>query len=124
MQESNPNRDLSAAESSFAATNRRLITLFIALVALLLLVLLPPLLNVSRLQRRVARNISASLGRPAHFDQITLNLLPVPGFTLQNFVVDEDPAFGSEPSFAPARFAPTSASVRSGVAMSSSPASR
>jgi AsmA protein len=97
MQESNPNRDLSAAESSFAATNRRLITLFIALVALLLLVLLPPLLNVSRLQRRVARNISASLGRPAHFDQITLNLLPVPGFTLQNFVVDEDPAFGSEP---------------------------
>ncbi len=77
--------------------NRRLITLFIALVALLLLVLLPPLLNVSRLQRRVARNISASLGRPVHFDQITLNLLPVPGFTLQNFVVDEDLAFGSEP---------------------------
>ena len=64
---------------------------------LLLLVLLPPLLNVSRLQRRVARNISASLGRPVHFDQITLNLLPVPGFTLQNFVVDEDLAFGSEP---------------------------
>jgi len=97
MEESNPNRDLSAAESSFAATNRRLIALFIALFALLLLLLLPPLLNVSRLQRRVARNISASLGRPVHFDQITLNLLPIPGFTLQNFVVDENPAFGSEP---------------------------
>jgi len=98
MQESNPNYDLSDAESSFAVTHRRLIALFIALVALLLLLLLlPPLLNVSRLQRRVARNISASLGRPVHFDQITLNLLPIPGFTLQNFVVDENPAFGSEP---------------------------
>ena len=97
MQESNPNRDLSAAESSFAAVNRRLIALFIALLVLLLLVLLPPFLNVSRLQRRVARNIGASLGRPVHFDQITLNLLPIPGFTLQNFVVDENPAFGSEP---------------------------
>ena len=26
-----------------------------------------------------------------------MNLLPVPGFTLSNFVVSEDPAFGSEP---------------------------
>jgi AsmA protein len=30
-------------------------------------------------------------------DGVTLHLLPVPGFTLQNFVVSEDPAFGAEP---------------------------
>jgi AsmA-like protein len=41
--------------------------------------------------------MSQSLGRPVHLDQVTLNLLPLPGFTLNNLVVDEDPAFGSEP---------------------------
>lgn len=97
MQEPNPTHDLSAAASSSSATRRRLIAILIAVCALLVLVLLPPYFNVSRLQRRVARNISAALGRPVHFDQITLNLLPIPGFTLQNFVVDENPAFGSEP---------------------------
>ncbi|HUD23227.1 MAG TPA: AsmA family protein [Acidobacteriaceae bacterium] len=96
MQESNPYHDLPAAESVSAAT-RRLIAVLIAVLVLLLLVLLPPFFNVSRLQRRVASNISAALGRPVHFDQITLNLLPIPGFTLQNFVVDENPAFGSDP---------------------------
>ena len=30
-------------------------------------------------------------------DAVTLNVLPLPGFTLTNFVVGEDPAFGSEP---------------------------
>jgi AsmA protein len=76
---------------------RRIAIAAAAVLVLLLLALLPPYINVSRLQRSVARNISASLGRPVHFDNITLNLLPIPGFTLQNFVVDEDPGFGSEP---------------------------
>jgi len=96
MQESNQIHDRPTAEFSSAIT-RRILALFLVAFALLLLVLLPPYLNVSRLQRRVARNISASLGRPVHFDQITLDLLPMPGFTLQNFVVDEDPVFGFEP---------------------------
>jgi hypothetical protein len=62
-----------------------------------LLALLPPLLNVNRLQRRIATSMSASLGRPVHLDRVSLHVLPVPGFTLQNLVVSEDPAFGSEP---------------------------
>jgi AsmA protein len=33
-----------------------------------------------------------------HLDKVTLHLLPMPGFTLQNFVVSEDPAFGNEPT--------------------------
>lgn len=63
----------------------------------LLLVLLPPLLNVNRLQRRIAASMSASLGRTVHLDNVSLHLLPVPGFTLENLVVSEDPGFGSEP---------------------------
>jgi len=63
----------------------------------LLLLLTPPLLNVNRLKRRIAANISASLGRPVQLDGVTMHLVPMPGFTLQNFVVSEDPAFGSEP---------------------------
>ena len=76
---------------------RRYLLLWLALAALLLLAIVPPLITVNRLQRRIATSISQSLGRPVHLDQVTLNLLPLPGFTLNNLVVDEDPAFGSEP---------------------------
>lgn len=76
---------------------RRFLFLWLALVALILLALVPPLISVNRFQRRIATSISESLGRPVHLDQVTLNLLPLPGFTLNNLVVDEDPAFGFEP---------------------------
>ncbi len=69
-----------------------------ALLVLLLLALTPPMLNVNRLQRRIAESISRSLGRPVHLDSVTLHLLPMPGFSLQNLVVSEDPAFGAEPT--------------------------
>jgi hypothetical protein len=62
-----------------------------------LLALLPPLFNVNRLQRRIAASMSASLGRPVTLDRVSLHVLPVPGFTLENLVVNEDPGFGSEP---------------------------
>ena len=74
-----------------------LIGLLLLFLGLLLLGFLPPLVNVSRFQLRIARNISATLGRPVHFDRVSLMLLPMPGFTLDNFVVEEAPAFGSEP---------------------------
>ena len=69
-----------------------------ALVLLLLMALLLPYLNVNRFQRRITQSISESLGRPVHLDHVTVNLLPVPGFTLERFVVSEDPAFGAEPT--------------------------
>ena len=77
---------------------RRLIWILAALLLLLLLVLTPPLINVNRLRRRIVASMSASLGRPVHLDSVHLNLLPLPGFTLQNLVVSEDPAFGYEPT--------------------------
>lgn len=69
----------------------------LVLFFLLMMALLPPLVSLNRFQHRIAASISQSLGRPVHLDNVTLNLLPLPGFTLTNFVVDEDPAFGSEP---------------------------
>ena len=86
-----------AASPSHPRGHRRLIAVFCLLVVLLLLTFIPPLLNVNRFQLRIARNISASIGRPVHFKSVTFNLLPLPGFTLEEFVVDEDPVFGSEP---------------------------
>ncbi len=80
-----------------AAVHRRVILAVIGLLCLVLLVVLPPYISVSRYQRRVAAAISVALGRPVHFDSISLQLLPVPGLTIQNFVVNEDPAFGAEP---------------------------
>ena len=75
----------------------RLAVALSVLLVVLLLVFVPPLINMSRFQRRVDRSISTAIGRPVHFDKLTLSLLPMPGFTLENFVVDEDPAFGYEP---------------------------
>jgi len=75
----------------------RWVFLGISALSLLLLALLPPLISVNRYQRRISTSIGTSLGRPVHFDQVSLNLLPLPGFTITNFVVEEDPAFGSEP---------------------------
>lgn len=93
-----PARETETDTEAEATPRRRRWWLWVvALVVVLLLFLTPPLVNVNRLQRRIAASISASLGRPVHLDSVSLHLLPVPGFTLQNFVVSEDPAFGAEP---------------------------
>ena len=67
-------------------------------VVVLLLALVPPLVNANRYQRQIAHSMSLSLGRPVHLDNVAFHLLPVPGLTLSNLVVSEDPAFGSEPT--------------------------
>jgi AsmA protein len=76
---------------------RRLIYVALVLLVILALVFGPPLVNVSRFQRRIATSISNSIGRPVHLDRVSLNLLPLPGFTIENLVVGEDSDFGSEP---------------------------
>ncbi len=118
MQEMDPTYEQSEAfeadipPSVSARTLKRLLYLALAAVAVVLLVLLPPLISLNRYQKRIANSISDSLGRPVHLDEVNLNLLPLPGFTLQNFVVDEDPAFGFEPII-------RSASVRATLRISS-----
>lgn len=79
-----------------AARRRLLIAVGLVLVVVLLVVL-PPYISVNRYQRRVAAAMSEALGRPVRVDRIELHLLPLPGLTLQNFVVSETPEFGNEP---------------------------
>jgi hypothetical protein len=98
MQETDPTYETSDdLEGITTRSLRRLLYLAFAALGILLLVLLPPLISMNRYQRRIATSISESLGRPVHLDKLSLNLLPLPGFTLENLVVDEDPAFGAEP---------------------------
>jgi AsmA protein len=98
MQETGPiHAQSDSAESRRPGVFRRYLLLWIAIFVLILLAIVPPLISVNRFQRRIATSISQSLGRPVHLDRVTLNLLPLPGFTLENLVVDEDPAFGFEP---------------------------
>lgn len=67
------------------------------LLLLLVLAILPPLISISRYQRRIATSMSQVLGRPVHLDHVALNLLPFPSLTLSNLVIDELPPFGTEP---------------------------
>ncbi len=97
MQQTEVTRQAEVSAARTRRLPRRWITLAAVLVSLLLLLVLPPLISVNRYQHRIATSISTSLGRPVHFDSVSLNLLPVPSFTITNFVVEEDPAFGAEP---------------------------
>jgi len=76
---------------------RRLVPLYAILLALLLITLLLPFININRFQRKIVTSLSESIGRPIHLDQISLTLFPLPGLTIENLVVAEDPAFGAEP---------------------------
>jgi hypothetical protein len=78
--------------------SRKYWILFAVLLLLAGALILPPLINMNRYQRRIADAISRSLGRPVHLSSVTLRLLPRPGLELSNFIVDEDPAFGAEPT--------------------------
>ena len=92
---STPAEAPARSRRNFFSFGFALLYLFIACI--IALAVLPPLLNVNRFKRRIVTSISTSLGRPVHLDSVTLVLLPFPGFKLENFVVAEDPAFGSEP---------------------------
>jgi len=93
--DSDLDQDIESPRGRFVTWRSILVTL--VLLAIVLMAVLPPLLNVNRFKRRIVTSISTSIGRPVHLDNVSLVLLPLPGFRLDNFVVAEDPAFGSEP---------------------------
>lgn len=72
-----------------------------ALVGLALLTvavwLVPTFLGAERFRRRLEAGLERALQRPVTFSSASLRLLPRPGFTVENAVVREDPAFGAEP---------------------------
>jgi AsmA protein len=67
----------------------------IAALVLLALFLFRP--GASRLKSRIISSLSTALGRPVDLSSVHIRLLPRPGFDLENLVVYDDPAYGSEP---------------------------
>ncbi|MFL6429360.1 MAG: AsmA family protein, partial [Acidobacteriaceae bacterium] len=79
-------------------SRRRHLFLAIALALLVIAALvLPPLINIGRYQRRIAASLAASLGHPVEVSGIKLHLLPRPGVQIANFVVDSTSSFSAEP---------------------------
>src|SRR5208337_788411 len=68
-----------------------------ALAAILAVLIVPPLVSVSRYKSRITQLMSASLGRPVRLSSVEIRLLPRPGFVLTDLTVEEDPAYGAEP---------------------------
>jgi hypothetical protein len=70
----------------------------LAVLALLVLALVvPPLISVSRYKSQITHLIAQSLGRPVRLSSVEIRLLPWPGFVLTDLSVAEDPAYGAEP---------------------------
>ena len=65
-----------------------------ALILLALFVLRP---GASRLKSRIITSISASVGRPVDIGSVHIQMLPRPGFDIDNLVIYDDPEFGAEP---------------------------
>jgi len=90
---------------SFLRSRRGLAVCGVCIIALLFL--LRP--GADRLKTRIISSLGLALGRPVDAQSVQLRFLPQPGFELQNFVVRDDPAFGSEPML---RAAEVTASLR------------
>jgi hypothetical protein len=99
MNGASPQRQGPVAEAPGTPPRRRKLRIALALLVLLLLALLvPPYIGLNRYRRQMIASISGSMGRTVHIQSMHLRLLPTPGIVMENFVVDEDPAFGSEPA--------------------------
>ena len=76
---------------------KRLWQALAALAAILAVLIVPPLVSVSRYKSRITQLMSTSLGRPVRLSSVEVRLLPRPGFVLTDLSVEEDPAYGAEP---------------------------
>ncbi len=85
--------DAESGAVKFFSSKRRVVAA--AAVIVLGLFLLRP--GVSRLKARIANSISRAVGRPVDVGSVHLRFLPQPGFDLEDLVIYEDAAFGSEP---------------------------
>src|SRR3984885_9963821 len=70
------------------------------LIALLLLVavgLAAPKVSADRFRPRIQAALEAALSRPVHLGGVHLNLFTGPGLTVDDVLIDDDPAAGIEP---------------------------
>jgi hypothetical protein len=75
-------------------TRTRILLLIFLLVVLELLLWRP---GADFLRARIAESIARGLGRPVEIGNVSLQILPRPGFQLSPFVVYDDPRFSHEP---------------------------
>jgi AsmA family/AsmA-like C-terminal region len=59
--------------------------------------ILPSFFNAERYRRSLETGLERALERKVTFGAVSYRLLPHPGFSIENAVVHEDPAFGAEP---------------------------
>jgi AsmA family len=69
----------------------------IALLSLVVFGLAAPFLNANRFRPRIQAALEAALNRPVHLGAVHLNLFTGPGFTVDDVLIDDDPAAGIEP---------------------------
>lgn len=58
---------------------------------------IPSYFSAERYRRRLEAGLQRALHRQVTFGEVSVRLLPRPGFVIENAVIEEDPAFGSEP---------------------------
>lgn len=58
---------------------------------------IPSLFSAERFRRRLQAELERTLHRQVTFGEVSLRLLPRPGFVITNATLGEAPAFGSEP---------------------------
>jgi uncharacterized protein involved in outer membrane biogenesis len=77
--------------------HKRLWQALAVLVAILAVLIVPPLVSLSHYKSQITRLMAASLGRPVRLSAVEMRLLPRPAFELSDLTVQEDPAYGAEP---------------------------
>jgi hypothetical protein len=71
---------------------------FLVVVVLVVAVgLAAPRVSANRFRPRIEAALEAALNRPVHLGAIHLNLFTGPGFTVDDVLIDDDPAAGIEP---------------------------
>lgn len=95
--------DVPASPASIAperniASRKRRRYLILALILLVIAAgLLLPLINIGRYHRTIADSLTRSLGHTVHLGSVNLKIFPLPGLSIQDLIVEEDPSFGAEP---------------------------
>jgi len=84
-----------------SAGNRRWLTwpklIFASLALLLIAAWYVPKISASRFREPIRAGLEDALGRKVEISEVKFQLLPVPGFTVTNVIVGEDPSIGTEP---------------------------
>lgn len=91
--------ELQGGQPAARRRARRRLPIYLVAIGLVFVTVLvvPPMVSISRYKSRITQLISTSLGRPVRLSSVKLHLLPWPGFVLTDLSVAEDKAYGAEP---------------------------